>query len=160
MKNNDIELLDYRMHSIAIGHLAIRYTLGWSDVPSIKIFFGEDQVIEGLATAFTNPAIESALIHCRALLEFLGLAAVDANTIEQRKGARKDDIVIERCMGPNGMLQKVQLSKALLSYQGSPQEAEKALAYVLHTTNKALAHSTQGFSKSNEASRRLSENAS
>ena len=117
MSNTDIELLKYRMQSIAIGHLAICYTLDWSDVPSIKIFFGEDQVIEGLATAFTNPAIESALIHCRALLDFLGLAAVDANTIKQRKEPRyDDDIVIERIMVPNGtLLQKVQRSEALRS---------------------------------------------
>jgi hypothetical protein len=78
------------------------------------------------------------------------------NTLRQRKKARDDDIVIEKFRGPNGvLLQKVQPNKALLPYQGSPQEAEKALAYVLHTTNKALAHSTNGFSKFNEASRLL-----
>ena len=37
----------------------------------MKIYFGEMQVIEGKATGFTNGAIESAIIHCRALLEFL-----------------------------------------------------------------------------------------
>jgi len=43
----------------------------------------------------------------------------------------------------------------LLAYQGHTKEAEEALAYVLHTTNKALAHSTKGFSKSNQSSRLL-----
>ncbi len=143
------------MHSIAIGHLAILYTLEWSDVPPIKVFFGDKQVIEGLATAFTNPAIESALIHCRALLTFLGLSAKDAKTLQQRSGSRKDDIVIERFTGPDGVLHKVDPKVALQAYQGSAIEAEKALAYVLHTTNKALAHSTDGFSKSNEASKLL-----
>ncbi|MBL4783638.1 MAG: hypothetical protein JKX92_15505 [Porticoccaceae bacterium] len=143
------------MNSIAIGHLAIRYTLGWSSVPPIKIFFGDKQVIEGLATAFTNPAIESALIHCRALLEFLGLSAKDEKTLQLRKGSRKDDIVIEKFSGKNGALSKVDPKKALQSYQGCSIEAEEALAYVLHTTNKALAHSTHGFLKSEEASKLL-----
>jgi len=155
ISNKDIELIEFRMHSIAIGHLAIRYTLGWSSAPPIRIFFGDKQVIEGLATAFTNPAIESALIHCRALLEFLGLSAKDEKTLQQRKGSRKDDIVIEKFSGKNGALSKVDPKKALQSYQGSIIEAEEALAYVLHTTNKALAHSTHGFSKSEEASKLL-----
>lgn len=150
-----MEIIEYRMQSIAIGHLAIRYSLGWDEVPPIKIFFGDKQVIEGLATAFTNPAIESALIHCRALLEFLGLSAKDSKTLLRRAGSRKDDIVIENFSGTNGALQKVDPIKALQSYKGSATEAEEALAYVLHTTNKALAHSTHGFSKSNEASKLL-----
>jgi BarA-like signal transduction histidine kinase len=41
------------------------------------------QVIEGNALAFTNPAIEAALVHCRALLEFLGLSAKNENTLAQ-----------------------------------------------------------------------------
>jgi len=52
-------------------------------------------------------------------------------------------------------LSKVDPKKALQSYQGSIIEAEEALAHVLHTTNKALAHSTHGFSKSEEASKLL-----
>jgi len=93
MDETDIDLLNYRMQSIAIGHLAIRYTLEWDEVPPIKVFFGELQVIEGLATAFTNLAIESALIHCRALLEFLGLSSNDAKTLKQRTQSRKDDML-------------------------------------------------------------------
>lgn len=155
MDANNLELLKYRMESIAIGHLAIRYTLEWNEVPPIKIFFGDAQVIEGLATAFTNPAIESALIHCRALLTFLGLSAKDSKTLQERTGSRKDDIVIEGFSGPNGALKRVNIRDALNAYKGNKEEAEKALAYVLHTTNKALAHSTSGFSKSNEATKLL-----
>ncbi|NOY38814.1 MAG: hypothetical protein GXO95_00815 [Nitrospirae bacterium] len=153
MDIKNFEFLHYRIQSVAIGHLAILYVLEWNNVPSVKIFFGEEQVIEGRATAFTNAAIEAALIHCRALLEFLGLAAGDEKTLKQRKGVRNDDIVIEDFEGPSGPLKKVTPIEASRPYEGSPQEAETALAYVLHTTNKALAHSTRGFSKSNEASR-------
>ena len=155
ISTDNLDLLKYRMESISIGHLAIRYALGWSNVPPIKIFFGDEQVIEGLATAFTNPAIESALIHCRALLEFLGLSAKDEKTLQQRVSYRKDDIVIESFTGPNGVLNKIDPNKALQSYQGNAVEAEEALAYVLHTANKALAHSTHGFLKSDEASKLL-----
>ena len=66
--SNTFELLQYRMKSVAIGHLAILHTLEWDTIPSLKIYFDELQVIEGNALAFTNPAIEAALIHCRALL--------------------------------------------------------------------------------------------
>lgn len=155
MDETDIDLLNSRMQSIAIGHLAIRYTLEWDEVPPIKVYFGELQVIEGLATAFNTPAIESALIHCRALLEFMGLSSKDAKTLQQRKQSRKDDVVIERFTGPNGALQKINPSQALLAYQGDTKEAEEALAYVLHATNKILAHSTKGFLKSDESSKLL-----
>jgi hypothetical protein len=143
------------MQSVAIGHLAIRHTLEWETVPSLKIYFGELQVIEGNALAFTNPAIEAALVHCRALLEFLGLSAKDENTLAQRKSARSDDVVIEHFLGPKDQLRKITVAEATAPYAGDPAEAEHAFAYVLHTTNKGLAHTTSGYSKSDDASHLL-----
>jgi hypothetical protein len=150
-----LDLLRHRMQSVAIGHLAISHTLLWESVPHIKIYFDELQVIEGNALAFTNPAIEAALVHCRALLEFLGLSASDEKSLNQRKSARNDDIVIELFSGPTHQLQKITVAEATSPYSGDPAEAEHAFAYVLHTTNKGLAHTTSGFSKSDDASHLL-----
>lgn len=152
INSSTIDLLRYRMQSVAIGHLAIRHTLEWKTIPSLKIYFGEVQVIEGNALAFTTPAIEAALVHCRALLEFLGLSATNDKTLTQRNKARKDDIVIEHFSGRTGQLRKITVSEATAPYAGDPVEAEHAFAYVIHTTNKGLAHNTSGFSKSAEAS--------
>ena len=95
------------MQSVAIGHIALLHTLQWESVPSLKIYFDDLQVIEGNALAFTTPAIEAALVHCRALLEFMGISAKNEKTLEQRKSSRKDDVVIEHFTGPNGQLQKI-----------------------------------------------------
>ena len=143
------------MKSVAIGHLAILHTLEWDTIPSLKIYFDELQVIEGNALAFTNPAIEAALIHCRALLEFLGLKAKNESKLEQRKSEKSDDAVIEHFQGPKSQLRKITVAEAITPYMGDSTEAEKALAYVLHTANKGLAHNTYNFSKSDEASHLL-----
>ena len=68
-----LALLEYRLRAIAVGHLALRYSSTWDVVPEMQIYFMGLQVIEGKATGFTNGAIEAAVIHCRSLLEFLGL---------------------------------------------------------------------------------------
>jgi len=149
------KLLQYRMESVATGHLALRYTFEWQSVPSLKIYFDDLQVIEGNALGFTNPAIEAAIVHCRALLEFLGLKAKNEKTLEQRKSAKSDDVVIEHFHGPKGQLRKVTVAEAIAPYTGEPAEAEQAFAYVLHTANKGLAHNTYGFAKSDEASQLL-----
>ena len=83
------------MHAISIGLLALKYVSSWDAVPPIQIFFGDKMVMEGKATAFTNGAIEAAIIHSRALLEFLGLRGKTEATLSERDWARKDDIVIE-----------------------------------------------------------------
>lgn len=153
--NTTLDLLRYRMESVEIGHVALSHTLIWDSVPSIKIYFDDLQVIEGNARTFTNPAIEAALVHCRALLEFLGLSAKDEKSLTQRKSARNDDIVIEHFSGPTHQLQKITVTEATAPYSGDPAEAEHAFAYVLHTTNKGLAHTTSGFSKSDNASHLL-----
>lgn len=130
----------YRMHAIAVGHLALRYASSWNVVPPIKIFFGDEQVLEGKSTAFTNGAIEAAIIHSRALLEFLGLRGKTEATLSEREWARKDDIVIE-----STGLQRVSIQEAVSGYAGPSSEAEHALAHVIHLANKGLAHTSSAF---------------
>ena len=141
-----LSLLEYRMRAVAIGHLALQYASIWDEAPSMKIYFDEMQVIEGTATGFTNGAIESAIIHCRALLEFLGLgvAAGSSATLRELSAARKtDDAGVELLDG----LSRVTVADALAQYPGPASEAEAALAYVIYLANKSLAHTTTTFTK-------------
>jgi hypothetical protein len=140
-----IALLEYRMETISIGHLALQHSSSWNEIPSMKVYFGEMQVIEGKATGFTNGAIESAIIHCRALLEFLGIGAgKSAGTLRELTANRKhDDAGIESIDG----LSPVTVAEALAKYKGSKTEAEAAFAYVIYLANKGLAHTTTTFAK-------------
>jgi hypothetical protein len=147
-----LALIEYRMRAVSVGHLALRYSMEWDHVPSMAIYFNDKQVIEGTATGFTNSAIEAAIIHCRALLEFAGLAGATSTTLRELQGARKkDDEAIENYPG----LRKMTIAEATAYYPGAPDEAEAALAYVIYLANKGLAHTTSSFTKHDEGTRLL-----
>jgi len=140
------KILPYRMQSTSILNLALRYVIDWDKPKSLEIRFDGKTCIEGLSTAFTNAAIESGIMHCRALLEFLGLKAdnSDHTKLASRTGKQKDDLVIEDFTGPNGQLARITIDEALSPYKGARDEAENALARVIHIANKGIAHSTLG----------------
>jgi hypothetical protein len=97
-----LEMLAYRMNAISIGRLALCHQMSWDYTPHMEIFFDGKHVIEGKATGFTNAAIESAVIHCRAILEFLGLQAAknSATQISEKLARNKsDDWGVERIPG-------------------------------------------------------------
>jgi len=135
--------VEYRLRAVAIGRLALRHALTWDQAPSIEILFDGKQIIEGKATAFTNGAIEAAIIHARALLEFLGLGGEGQTKLRELSSRRKTDLGIEQFFG----LSQVSIQRAAASYPGPPEEAEASLAYVIHLANKGLAHVTSSFSK-------------
>jgi hypothetical protein len=139
-----LSLLEYRMRAVAIGHLALRYVLSWRRTPSIKVLFGGKQVIGGKATAFTNGAIETAIIHARALLEFLGLCGSGQTKLKEiAYTRRRDDSGVEHF----AKLSRLTVQDAVRSYPGKAAEAEAALAYVIYLANKGLAHTTSSFTK-------------
>ena len=139
-----LSLLEYRMHAIAIGHFALKHSYAWDKTPSIEIFFDGKQVIEGKATAFTNGAIEAAIVHSRALLEFLGIGGNGQAKLRELSGARQpNDVGIEQFP----KLARLSVQNAVRSYPGTPTEAEAALAYVIHLANKGLAHTKSSFTK-------------
>ncbi|MEO6032719.1 MAG: hypothetical protein ABIP61_12595 [Burkholderiaceae bacterium] len=147
-----LALIEYRMHAVAIGHLALRYTSAWEEVPAVQIYFDGEQVIEGKATAFTNSAIEAAIVHCRALLEFLGLGGKSQTELVERSArSRTDDQGVEHF----GDLKKVSIDAAVRPYPGSRHEAEGALAYVIYLANKGLAHTTSSFTMHDQGSHLL-----
>ena len=119
----------------------------------MAVYFDERQVIEGTATGFTNAAIEAAIVHCRALLEFGGLAAGPTATSlrEVSLPRRTDDHGIEQFNG----LCPISIAEAVAYYPGSAAEAESALAYVIYLANKGLAHTTSSFTKHDDGTRLL-----
>ncbi|MDP2263342.1 MAG: hypothetical protein Q8K24_09320 [Hydrogenophaga sp.] len=142
--NSLLAMLAYRMEAISIGHLALRHHSSWVTVPTMEVYFDGKQVIEGKATGFTNAAIESAIIHCRAVLEFLGFQSSKLSVdelAERSVRSRSDDRGVEQFAG----LSRLTKSKALGAYPGDPSEAEAALALIFHSANKGLAHTTGSF---------------
>lgn len=141
-----LALLAYRMEAISIGHLALRHHMSWDMAPSMEIYFNGKQVIEGKATGFTNAAIESSIIHCRATLEFLGFRSSKTSPTEiaeLSKRSKDDDWGVEKFSGLS-MLTK---TEALAAYPGEQPEAEAALAHIFHSANKGLAHTTASFER-------------
>jgi len=80
------------------------------------------------------------------LLEFLGLRCDkrDPSRLAERRGKQDDDYVIEDFAGPNGSLSKITVAQAVAPYAGPKEHAERALAAVIHTANKGIAHITSG----------------
>ena len=113
----------------------------------MQVYFDEKLVINGSSAAFFNPVVEAGLVHCRALLEFVGLKAHSSNALRfvPRRNKREDDYGIEDFVGPAGPLSLVTPSQAIARYPGGANDAEAALAHVLSGTNKMLAHLTHGI---------------
>jgi len=128
--------------------------MSWDIAPSMEVYFNGKLVIDGRATGFTNPAIESAIIHCRAILEFLGLKASKTSSTgiaERSRRTEPDDWGVEKFAGLS-MLTK---TKALAAYPGDQQEAEAALALIFHSANKGLAHNAASFERHSGEARLL-----
>lgn len=142
--NNDRllrELLPYRMQAVAILNLALKLQATFGAAP--MNIYAKDMV-EGNLNAFTNPAIESGLMHCRALLEFLGLCkTADGRLGNIKKRRSSSDVGIENFSNSRGHLKKVVPDEALNCYPGPRDEAENALLAVFQITNKGLAHVTE-----------------
>ncbi|WP_369720351.1 hypothetical protein AB8Z38_24660 [Bradyrhizobium sp. LLZ17] len=138
------EIIPYRMQAIDTLILATRLAARWPHPPPLEIHVDGKLQVEGNLYAFTNPAIEVGLVHCRALLEFLGLTANKSDRIVNIKGRRPSDIGIEHFSNASGHhLSMVTPDTALGRYDGGKEEAEKALLAVFQITNKGIAHVTQ-----------------
>ncbi|MBO1908130.1 hypothetical protein J4G37_24975 [Microvirga sp. 3-52] len=142
---NETELLQkhipYRMQAVDTLNYALRLRSSWSNAPSMTIHVDGKQVMESNLNAFTNPAIEAGLVHCRVLLEFFGLCE-KGGSLSNRKKRQPSDIGIEQFKNAAGPLKMVDPEMALSRYEGDKEEAEKALLTVFHITNKGLAHIT------------------
>lgn len=136
-------LIPYRLRAVAAFNNAIRLRSAWSDAPPLAIFVDGKQIIEGNLNAYTNPVIEAGMVHCRALLEFLGLC-VKQGKLSTGINRRPGDIGIERFRRANGSALKIELQPLLESYGQVPDAAESLLE-IFRSTNKGLAHFTADF---------------
>ena len=152
------EIIPYRMHAVDTLNLAMRLRTEWPHPPPLKIYVDGKLQVEGNLYTFSNPAIEAGLVHCRALLEFLGLAA-KSGRIGNIDGRRSGDIGIEHFSNVSGHLSLINPEIALSRYPGGKEEAEKALLAVFQITNKGIAHVTEDM-KDNPDDGRLIEIAS
>lgn len=138
-------LIPYRLGAIEALGLALKY-LQRSETPqAMEIYFAGQLVIQGNSYGFLNPVFESGLIHCRALLEFLGLRAQSSEKSlgNVRLPRRADDLGIEAFSNSQGPLPLVTPKQAVARYGGGAREAQDALLAVFHATNKGLAHVTR-----------------
>jgi hypothetical protein len=141
-------LIPQRLDAVATLNLVLRLRSSWGAPKPMKIYFDDQLQITGNSNAFTNPVVEAGLVHCRALLEFLGLrvSRTDPTKLMSRgPKTQLDDWVIEDFSNSAGPLPLVTPRQAISKYKGDPVEAESALATVLHTVNKGLAHITAGL---------------
>lgn len=149
-------LIPYRLNAVATLTLALRLRANWAEVPPMQMFVDGKLAVEGNLSAFTNPAIEVGAIHCRALLEFLGLCRTKSGKLENVKGARKaDDAGIEQFSNSSGPLPLVTPSQACALYRGGAAEAESALLAVFQAASKGVAHLTVADHSSGEQSHLL-----
>jgi len=150
-KSKAFDTLEYRFGAIKIGLLALEKRTLWAESDSKACIYVNGKLdTELTTTAFTNSAFEAAVIHSRILLEFLGLKLNNKRALVQdiRNNSRPDDLLIENEMF--GELNAIHPEDAVKSYSAPPDEAERALAYVIHLANKGLAHSTINFKPDDE----------
>jgi hypothetical protein len=143
MNDTDLlqKLIPYRMKAVDTLNYALRLRSSWSDAPVMTMHVEGKPIMDGNLNAFTNPAIEAGLVHCRALLELLGLCEKNG-ALGNRRTRRPGDVGIEHFRTTDGPLKKVHPEIALSRYEGDQGEAERALLTVFHITNKSLAHIT------------------
>ena len=148
------QLLAYRMQSVDTLNWALDFRSNWREAPSIAVYIDGALKIEGNLNTITNPMLEVGLVHCRALLEFLGLRG-RKGTLGQigDKERRETDVGVESFSNAIGPLKKVEPDVALSRYEGDKSEVEKALLSILHVTNKGLAHNTMDLIEDPEGNR-------
>lgn len=142
-------IIPYRLGALDTANLAVHLRRSWDRPLPMEICFNGKLTITGNSNAFTNPVLETGIIHCRALLDFLGLkvkkGTPDKLTSRSPKAPSSDDFVIEDFSNEDGPLQIVTPEIAVSQYQGSRSEMEAALAGIIHIANKGLAHTTTGL---------------
>lgn len=138
-------VLPHRIEAITVLQIVTRLRMKWGAPRAMQVYFDGKLQITGNSSAFMNPVIEAGIIHCRALLDFVGLALSTCNPTKlgQRAGPRRaDDWGIECFSNAKGPLPLVSPGQAIAMYKGDCSEAEGALVAVLRIANKALAHIT------------------
>lgn len=131
------------MHAVSALNLATRLQTAADKPQAMQIYVDGKLRVEGNLFTFTNPTIEAGLVHCRALLEFLGLKVSRTGHLANITDRRPTDVGIEHFSNAHGYLSLVRPDVALARYDGGLEEAERALLAVFQITNKGIAHVTE-----------------
>jgi hypothetical protein len=145
--------IPYRLQAIETLQFAWEWIGESEQQRQVEVAVDGKLKLKGNVAAIANPMIEVGLIHARALLEFLGLAAERGTLVPARR--RNDDIAVEQFSTPQIPLSMVTPSDVFSAYPGPQEEAEQALVAIFEWTNKGLAHLTTGGLSRNYTERHL-----
>jgi len=146
--------IPYRLQAIDTLQFAWQW-IGESDEPrQVDVLVDGQPKLRCNVAAIANPMIEAGMIHARALLEFLGLCAINGKLGQIRK-RRPDDVAVEHFSTAEFPLCIVTPNAALSAYPGPKGEAEDALVAIFEWANKGLAHLTTGVLSGNYTDQHL-----
>jgi hypothetical protein len=135
--------IPYRLQSLRICHIACEQLM-LTPHPEfhLELRISEALVLDDSNLLLTNPILESGLLYCRVLLEFLGIHR-DRRTgqlVQTQQATASDDVSIT-----DFGLPKMTVCQAVTgtSYAAS-SEIDTALRCVLENANKVVAHLTSG----------------
>jgi hypothetical protein len=123
--------LQYRLPAVDALIVALELKSNLDRPKALEIFLDGKLTICGNSNAFINPVIEAGVIHCRVLLEFLGLCQKKDGRLGSIESRRDDDCRIEDFDLPR-------VSPQLIAANHLGQ----AVLEIFRTTNKGLAHAT------------------
>ena len=141
------QIIPHRLGMTEIMLFALTEMRQTIEPKKILVYVDDKPCFKGLETAFTNPAIEAGIVNCRAMLEFLGLRLKkgDPAKLETRpKSKYDDDVHIENFVKDGVALEKVTPEKVRRLSITDPDKGVKAIARLLHISNKEVAHPTLG----------------
>ena len=141
------QIIPHRLGMIEIMLFALTEMRQTIEPKKMMVYVDDRPCFKGLETAFTNPAIEAGIINCRAMLEFLGLRLKkdSPSELETRPNAKyDDDLHIEDFKKDDVALEKVTPEKVRRLSITDREKGVRAIARLLHISNKEIAHPTLG----------------
>lgn len=141
------EIIPHRLGMIELMLFALTAMRQTIEPKRIVVYVDGKMCFKGLETAFTNPAIEAGIINCRAMLEFLGLQLKKNNPSEletRSKRRHHDDMHIDNFMKDGVALEKITPETIRRHSITDPDKGVRAIARLLHISNKEVAHPTLG----------------
>jgi len=141
------EIIPHRLGMIEIMLFALTEMRQTIEPKKIVVYVDDKVCFKGLETVFTNPAIEAGIINCRAMLEFLGLQLKKNKPSEletRTKSKYSDDMHIEKFIKGGVALEKVTPENVKKHSITDPDKGVRAIARLLHISNKEVAHPTLG----------------
>jgi hypothetical protein len=140
-------IIPHRLGMVDILHHALTEMTFDDGAKPLEIYVEGKLKMRGNTNAYSNSAIEAGIINARALLEFLGLKVDPKNStkLKERNGQRRgDDLFIEDFEHEGEHLVKITIDDVKAHYPGPEEEAEGALARIIHIGHKEIAHPTLG----------------